>query len=175
MDTEDVLKIAKKYAEKKGIEDVVVATTTGWTGVLASNIFEDGFNLVAVTYSTGFKKEGEQELLEENKQKMLEKGVSIFTGSMIFHSWNDYYRKKHGTITTTTIIADTLRMFGQGTKVVVEIIAMAADAGLIHSKPVLGIAGTGHGADTVILTKGANSKKLFDMQIKDVIAKPRKW
>lgn len=167
------MKIAKKYAEENGIQDVVVATTTGWTGVLASNIFEEGFNLVAVTHSTGFKKEGEQELLEENKQKMLEKGMSIFTGSMIFHSWNDYYRKKHGAITTTTIIADTLRLFGQGTKVVVEIIAMVADAGLIPPKPVLGIAGTGHGADTIILAKSVNSKKLFDMQIMDVIAKLR--
>ena len=175
MDSEEVLEIAKKYAEENGIKDVVIATTTGETGVLASNIFGDKYNLVAVTHSTGFKEEGKQELLDENRKKMEGRGMKIFTGPMIFHSWNDYYRKKYGTITTTTIIADTLRIFGQGTKVVVEIIAMASDAGLIPPKPVLGIAGTAHGADTVILADNKNSKRLFDMRVLDVVAKPMKW
>jgi len=94
---------------------------------------------------------------------------------MIFHSWNDYYRKKYGTITPTTIIADTLRIFGQGIKVAVEIILMATDAGLIMPKPVIGIAGTSRGADTVILAEAKNSKKLFDMKVMDIIAKPKEW
>jgi hypothetical protein len=40
---------------------------------------------------------------------------------------------------------------------------------------VIGIGGTGHGADTVILAEGTNSKKLFDMKVIDVIAKPKEW
>ena len=175
MDTSNVLEIAKKYAEENGILHVVVATTTGKTGVMASNVFIKDFNLVAVTHSTGFKHNGEKELLDENKKRMLSNNVRIFTGPMIFHSWNDYYRKKSGSITPTTIIADALRIFGQGTKVAVEIIAMAADAGLIPSKPVIGIAGTDQGADTVILAESTNSKRLFDMKVIDVIAKPREW
>lgn len=175
MDTSEVLEIAKKYAEKNRILNVVVATTTGETGVLASNVFKKDFNLVAVTHSAGFKNNSKQELLDENRQKMLRNNVKIFTGPMIFHTWNDYYRKKHGSVTTTTIIADTLRIFGQGTKVAVEIIAMAADAGLIPSKPVMSIAGTDHGADTVILADSTNSKRLFNMKVIDVIAKPREW
>ena len=87
--------------------------------MMASNVFRKGFNLLAVTHSTGFKQKGKQELLNENRQKMLRNNVKIFTGPMIFHSWNDYYRRKCGSITPTTIIADTLRIFGQGTKVVV--------------------------------------------------------
>ena len=175
MDTKKVLGIAKEYAEENGIHDIVVATTTGKTGVLASQVFRKGFNLVAVTHSTGFKNKGEQELLEDNKQKMLKNNVHIFTGPMIFHSWNDYYRKKYQAITPTTIIADTLRIFWQGIKVAVEIIVMATDAGLITHKSVIGIAGTEHGADTIILAESANSKRFFDMKIIDVIAKPREW
>ena len=128
-----------------------------------------------MTHSTGFRNPGEQELFEDNKSKMLEKNVKIFTGSMIFHSWNDYYRKKYGAILPTTIIADTLRIFGQGIKVAEEIISMATDAGLISPRPVMGIAGTGKGADTIILAEGTNSKKLFDMKVIDIIAKPTKW
>jgi len=175
MNTNEVLEIAKRYAKENGINDIVVATTTGETGVLASHVFSIGFNLVVVTHSTGFKTTGEQELLKENKKMMLGSKVRIFTGPMIFHSWNDYYRKKQGAIMPTTIIADTLRIFGQGTKVAVEIIAMAADAGLIPPRPVIGIGGTEHGADTLILAEGTNSKKLFDMKVIDVIAKPKEW
>ncbi|MFO7792581.1 MAG: pyruvate kinase alpha/beta domain-containing protein [Candidatus Saliniplasma sp.] len=171
MSTEEVLKIAKEYSEEHGIENVVVATTRGETGSLASDMFTDQ-NVVAVTHSTGFREEGEQELKEENRKKMEENGVNIFTGPMPFHTWNDYYRKKKGSVMTPTVIADTLRLFGQGTKVCVEIISMATDAGLIPPEPVIAIAGTGYGADTVLLIEGKNSRKFFDMKVKEVVAKP---
>jgi len=174
-ETKEVLQHAKKYAIEQGISEVVVATTRGKTGVLAADLFPDDLKIVAVTHSTGFKKTGEQELTDENRKKMEQKNVSIFTGPMIFHTWNDYYRKKQGTVTPTTMIADTLRLFGQGTKVAVEIVAMATDAGLISEGPVLSIAGTGYGADTVLLITATNSKYLMDMQIQDVIAKPKEW
>lgn len=54
-------------------------------------------------------------------------------------------------------------MMGQGTKVCVKIVAMACDAGLVRSdQPVLAIAGTGRGADTVLLIWSANSRRFFD-------------
>ncbi len=172
MDTKEVLQIAKEYSEEKDIENIVVATTRGETGVEAGKLFAEEKNIVAVTHSTGFRKEGEQELNEENRKKMEELGIKIFTGLMPFHSWNDYYRKEKGSVMTPTVIADTLRLFGQGTKVCVEIVSMATDAGLVPSKPVLAIAGTGYGADTVLLIEGKNSRKFFDMKVKEVIAKP---
>ncbi len=171
-DTEEVLEIAKKYADKNGIDDIVVATTRGETGKMAGKIFSENKTIIAVTHSTGFRDDGEQELKEENRKKMEENGVEIFTGPMPFHSWNDHYRKKNGSIMTPTVIADTLRLLGQGTKVCVEIVSMATDAGLVPPKPVLAVAGTGYGADTVLLIEGKNSRRFFDMKIKDVVAKP---
>jgi hypothetical protein len=71
------------------------------------------------------------------------------------------------------IIAQTLRLFGQGMKVVVEIAAMAADAGAIPAdKDVLVVSGSGRGADTAVVIKPANSHRLFDMVVKEIIAKP---
>jgi len=172
MDTEEVLEIAQEYVEENDVENIVVATTRGETGVKAGKVFNEERNVVAVTHSTGFRNEGEQELDEENRKKIEESGIDIFTGPMPFHSWNDYYRKKEGAIMTPSVIADTLRLFGQGTKVCVEIVSMATDAGLIPSKPVVAIAGTGYGADTVLLIEGKNSRKFFDMEVKEVIAKP---
>jgi hypothetical protein len=73
------------------------------------------------------------------------------------------------------IIAQTLRLFGQGMKVVVEIAAMAADAGVIPAdKDVLVVAGSNRGADTAVVIKPANSHLLFDMVVKEIIAKPNK-
>ncbi|MFP4051884.1 MAG: hypothetical protein ACLFVB_09115 [Thermoplasmata archaeon] len=170
-DTEEVLKIAKEYCDKNEFQNIVVATTRGETGKEAGKIFAEK-NVVAVTHSTGFRDEGEQELKEENKKKMEEQGVDIFTGPMPFHSWNDYYRKQKGSIMPTTIIADTLRLLGQGTKVCVEIVSMATDAGFVPPEPVLAVAGTGYGTDTVLLIEGRNSRKFFEMKVKEVIAKP---
>jgi hypothetical protein len=175
MDTKKVLETARKHAQDKHIKDIVIATTTGKTGVQASKIFDERFNLIAVTHSTGFKETGDQELIEENKKKMLEKNVKIFTGPMIFHSWNDFYKKKYGAIMPTTIIADTLRIFGQGTKVTIEIIMMTMDAGLISNKPVMSIGGTCRGADTVLIAEPRNSQRLFDMKIMEIVAKPFQW
>lgn len=177
MNTEEVLHIAKRYSKEHGVEDMVVATTSGETGVKASEIFEDeDINVLAVTHTTGFRDEGEQELEEENKEKMEDAGTTVFTGPMPFHSWNDHLRKRDGTITTTTVMADTLRLFGQGTKVCVEIVSMVSDAGLIPvDKPVLAVAGTHWGADTILLMEGKNSRRFFDMKVLDVVAKPKKW
>ena len=73
------------------------------------------------------------------------------------------------------LIADVLRMMGQGTKVCVEIAAMACDNGLLESgKNVLTISGTRRGADTVLVVRSANSRRLFDMKVVEVIAKPQK-
>jgi hypothetical protein len=53
--TEETLKLAKMRAEELGIRNVVVASTTGETGVKASKVFK-GYNLVVVSHVTGFKK-----------------------------------------------------------------------------------------------------------------------
>jgi hypothetical protein len=59
-------------------------------------------------------------------------------------------------------------------KVVVEITAMAADAGAVPvDRDVIAIAGSGRGADTAVVVKPAYSHNLFDMVVREIIAKPR--
>ncbi len=52
--TERTLQIAKAEAEELGIRTILVATTSGATGVRAAEELR-GFNVVVVTHSTGFK------------------------------------------------------------------------------------------------------------------------
>jgi len=174
LSTEDTLKIALDFAKENSIEKIVIATTKGDTAKAAAKLFPDPKALVAVTHSVGFSEPGEDELSSEARKDLEDKGLKVLTATMPFHSWNDHYRKLSGAIMPTTIMADTLRIFGQGPKVCVEIVAMATDAGLIeHGKPALAIAGTGRGANTVMLIRAENSRRLLKMFVIDLIAKPK--
>jgi hypothetical protein len=170
--TDALLKIVKEYVEREGIKNIVVASTTGETGAKASKIFK-GYNVVVVTHCFGFHKPGETELKEEFKEEILRNGAKIFTGTHALSSVERAIRKDFGTIQPLEVIANTLRLMGEGTKVCVEITLMAADAGLIPvDKDVVAIAGTGRGADTALRIKPANTGRFFDLKIREVIAKP---
>jgi hypothetical protein len=72
------------------------------------------------------------------------------------------------------IIAQTLGVFGQGTKVACEIALMAADAGLIRTdEEVISIGGTGSGADTALVIKPAHTHDFFELKVKEILCKPR--
>ncbi len=83
-------------------------------------------------------------------------------------------RKKWGTYELEEVLAATLRVFGQGTKVAVEVALMAADAGLISTRePCLSLGGTGEGADTALLLRPANAQTFFDLKVMEILVKPR--
>jgi hypothetical protein len=170
--TERVLQVAKARAEQLGIQSVVVATTRGQTGLRATEAFR-GCNVVLVTHSTGFKEPNSQELTEENRRAIEANGGRILTCQHAFGGVGRAVRKKLQTYELEEIVAYTLRIFGEGMKVVCEIALMAADAGLIRAgEPAIAIAGTGRGADTAVVLRPANAQTFFDMRIMEVLCKP---
>ena len=172
VNTDETLKIAKERADELGIRYVVVASTRGGTGVKAVELFR-GYNVVVVPHVTGQREPGQQELAEENMKKIEKAGGKIIIAAHTFSGVNRAIQAKWETMYPSGIIAQTLRLFGQGMKVVVEIAAMASDAGAIPAdKDVLVIAGSSRGADTAVVIKPANSHRLFDMVVKEIIAKP---
>lgn len=171
--TERTLEIAKARADELGIKTILVATTTGETGARAAEFFK-GYNLVVVTHSTGFREPNEQELTEENRATIERTGAEILTCQHAFGGVGRAVRKKLGTYELEEIIAYTLRIFGEGMKVVCEIALMTADAGLVRTdEEVIAIAGTGHGADTAVVLVPANAQTFFDMRILETLCKPR--
>jgi hypothetical protein len=60
-------------------------------------------------------------------------------------------------------------------KVCVEIVAMAADAGLIPCADCIAVAGTGRGADTVAVIRANSSNNFFQIKVREVLAKPRNF
>jgi hypothetical protein len=63
--TEETLNLAKERAEERGIEKIVVASTTGETGIKGSEVFK-GYDLLVVSHLTGFRKPNVQEILPKN-------------------------------------------------------------------------------------------------------------
>jgi len=170
--TDALLRLVKEYVEKEDIKDIVVASTTGETGVKASEIFK-GYNVVIVSHCFGFREPGKIELQEEYKREILANETKIFTGTHSLSSVERAIRKNFGTIQPLEVIANALRLMGEGTKVCVEIALMAADAGLIPvDKDIVAIAGTGRGADTALRIRPANTSRFFDFKIREVICKP---
>jgi len=171
--TDALLKLVKTYAQNEGIKDIVVASSRGYTGVKASKMFK-GLNVVVVTHHAGFLGPGTDELEEENRKKILENCAKILTATHALGGVERAVRKKFATIMPLEIMAHTLRLFGEGTKVCVEIAVMAADAGLIsEDKEIITIAGTSGGADTALVIKPACTARFFDLEVREIIAKPR--
>jgi hypothetical protein len=171
--TEEVLRIAKKRSKELDINTIVVATTIGNTAVRATEVFK-GKKIVVVTHSTGFKGVNTQELTEENRKKITVNGGIILTTTHLFSGVGGAMRKKFNMQDTGAIVANTLRLMGQGMKVVVEISVMAADAGLLNvEEDIIVIAGSGRGADYAVVLKPVYSNDFFDMKIKEILCKPR--
>jgi hypothetical protein len=171
--TERTLEWAARRARELGVGRVLVSTTTGETAVKALRYFEPA-GLVAVTHSTGFTGPNAQELKDEHRARLAAAGAKILTCQHTFGGVGRAVRRKLGTYELEEIMAYTLRIFGQGTKVAVEIGIMAADAGLVPAgEPCVAVGGTGTGADTALLVRPSNAQAFFDFRIMEILAKPR--
>ncbi len=167
------LKVARQRADELGIHTVLVASTRGETGVQAAQQFQ-GYKVVVVTHSTGFAGPDTQELMEENRAAIEAVGAEILTCQHAFGGISRAVRKKWGTYAIDEVVAQTLRIFGEGMKVCVEIALMAADAGLVRvGEPCIAIAGTDRGADTAVVLVPAHVQQFFDLRVMEVLAKPR--
>ena len=170
--TEETLALAKKRVDELGIKTVIVASTRGDTAARAVEVFE-GLKVVAVSHSHGFREPNAIEITEDNRQKVESKGGVIFTGTHTFSGLSGAMRKKFKMHMLGDIVANTLRIFGQGMKVVPEIATMAADAGLVRTdEDVVVIAGSGRGADLAVVLRPVNSQDFFDLKVQEILCKP---
>ncbi len=173
--TDLVIEAAKKRLQELDIKHVVVASTSGATALKVWEALKDiDVSIVCVGEHYGFWGGDEQRFNEETRKELESKGVKVFIGSHALSGVGRSITNKFKGISHTEIIAYTLRQFGEGMKVCVEIAIMAADAGLIPTdREVIAIAGTSKGADTAIVLQAAHMHNYFDLEIREIIAKPR--
>jgi len=170
--TEETLRIVKQRAEELGIKTVVVASTRGDTAAKATEVL-GGFKIIAVSHVAGMRSPNTQTFTEENKKIVESKGGIVLTTAHTFSGLSAAMRKKFNTYIIGDIVANTLRIFSQGMKVVCEIAVMAADSGLVRTdEDIIAIGGTGRGADTAVVLRPVNSNDFFDLKVKEILCKP---
>ena len=173
--TDATLQIARGRAVALGIRQVVVASSHGDTARRAHALFAPaGIRVIAVSICHSWESEG-WTMSAATKAELAALGVVVHTG---IHALGDTvgsaFTEKYGGRAPEEIVRDTLYRFSQGMKVAVECMLMAADAGLLDmSQEVVAIAGTGSGADTAIVCKPAYPRTFHELEIREVLAKPR--
>ena len=171
--TDEVLRLVKNRAEDLDIKTIIVASNAGSTALKAAEVCE-GKRIVAVSLYTGWKGPDVQLFTEERKRELESKGGVLLTATHIFSGVNRAMQKKFNMYLLGETIAFTLRLFGDGMKVVCEMALMAADAGLVRTnEDVISVAGTAWGADTAVVLKPVNSADFFDLKVKEILCKPR--
>lgn len=174
--TASVLDAVAKRAADLSVRKVLVASRSGKTALAALKKLGPDIRIIAVTYVTGFSRPDFQELREERRRKLESAGVSVLTCQHAFGGVGRAVRTRLATYQVDEILGYTLRIFGQGTKVAVEISLMAADAGLVRTdEDIIAIGGTETGADTALLVRPANSSRFFDFKVKEIICKPAEF
>ncbi len=174
--TDVTLAVAKRAADQLGIKTIICASTWGNNALKLPAVFDaKKYTLVVVTHNYGFPGPGKVEMPDDVRLKLCKQGVMVFTGTLPFSGVDTAIRKGLNLYDYPSFFAKmTQGIFSDGTKVCMEIVMMAADAGLIPdwTQDVIAIAGTGKGADTAWVVKPVSSRGFLDLRLKMLLCKP---
>lgn len=185
--TEETLRVALEAAKERGIDTVVVSTTTGTTGEKAVEVFKGSrIKLVFVTHQSGYRGSGIQLVPAETRKKLEKTGTvvtctDVLTGGVdvgMGRQRPEVSEPQQGSLPfivppVNVLVANTLRLFSQGVKVCAEVAIMAADCGAVQvGKPVVCVAGSHAGADTAMVISPAESNRMRDLKLHEILVKP---
>jgi hypothetical protein len=171
--TDQTIEAALRRARELKLNYFVVASCTGAT---TKRLFEKGNNIsiVSVSHQAGFREPGKCEMSRETQEELTKKGIKVYTGTHFFGGLGRAVRMKFGGLEVDELTANTLRIFGHGVKVAIEVAIMALDAGLIpYDQEIIAIGGTDQGADTAIVCLPRHGKDFFSFEVREIICKPR--
>lgn len=171
--TEQVIKTAVEYAKEQAISHIVVASVTGVS--LAELCRQFDGTIVCVTHAYGYKTPGECEFPNDLRLEYEAKGVKFVTAAHVLSGAERGISNVFKGMYPVEVMAQTLRMFGAGTKVGVECAVMALDAGCIpFGEKVISLGGTGRGLDTAIVVTPGHAPRIFSTYINKILCKPER-
>jgi len=166
-----------RRAAELGLSHAIVASSSGETALaLHEEARRQGYGgkLVCVTHHVGFSGPGVDEMGVEMRGRLADRGFTVVTGTHALSGPERSFRLKFKGISPLEMVSETLRLFGQGVKVCVEISVMAADAGAAPAgRDTLVIAGTSEGADTACVIAPACQSAFLDLRVREIVCKPR--
>lgn len=171
VNTESTVQMALKAAEEKGIKHIVVASVSGKTAMILAE--QDRINVVCVSHAYGYRESGTNEMKDSVREHLERKNIKVITASHVLSGVERGISNHSKGMYPAEVMSYTLRMFGQGVKVCVEVVTMALDAGAIpYGEDIIAIGGTVQGVDTAVVIRPAHANRIFETQIKEIICKP---
>lgn len=155
---------------------IVVATYSGQSArLLVNEAKKICFNnqIIAVRVASTAAKNGINPMSAETKKELENEGVIVVTAAHALSAGERGISSRSKGIYPLEIMADTLRTFGQGTKVCFECSVMALDADVIpYGQPVVALGGTGGGEDTALVITPSYSSTIMNTVIHEILCKP---
>ncbi len=173
--TPAVIEAVRLAASRLRIKAVVLASTTGETALKFAAGLGPGVALTAVTNHAGWAG-GDGVALKPGTRKKLEAlKVQAVVSSHALSGISRSISKKFGGPNYPELIAATLRLFGEGIKVAVEVAVMAADAGAVPTdRDLIAVGGSGKGADAAVVLRAAHQNNFFELRVREIIAMVRR-
>lgn len=147
---DETLDLAKKRASELDIEDIVLASTRGFTAEKAFEVFDDDYILTVVGIGRG-------RFDRTLRGKLEGRGHNICFSEKVEYDYPDP-------------VVSAYRRFCEGVKVAVEIAIIAAEEGFVSPDEEVVSVGKW---DTAMVIKPAKSKGFSDLRVKELICKPR--
>ena len=175
--TDDIVEIVYKRLKGGDIRSVVVASSSGVTGLKFAKKMAKETNLVIVSSHPGYSAPGVWNF-DLNILKELESmGCKVVKQSHILSGLERSISNKFSGASHTEVLAEALRcLLGVGMKVAIECAIMAADSGAIPIDKTIAVGGTatekGRGADCAIVVWPSHFNNFFDFRVLEILAKP---
>lgn len=161
-------------AEELGVRYLVVASSSGDTAeALRAAVGEREMKVVCVTYHAGFHG-GDETMAVERREELRAQGIEVVICSHALSGVERSIKQKFGTIGPLEIMAATLKRFGEGVKVAVEIAVMAADSAAAPTdENIMCLGGSGKGCDAAVVLRAAHQNNFFDLKVREIVAMVR--
>ncbi len=161
VNTDAVLECVARRIREGDVKTVVVASTTGETGVKFAKALKGLCSVIAVSYEE-MDKRFKEEIVKYGGKPLDKTHLPLHARGM------DSIRNSFYTL-------------GQGFKVCVEVVLIASDLGALNAgEDVIAVAGTDRGSDTAIVARACKTSDIFSkdrskkLEVREILAMPLK-
>lgn len=174
--TDEVINLVHDRLKEGDIKSVIVASTSGRTGLKFAKRLGKEANLVIVSTHPGLKQPGVWEFDLEILKELENAGCKVIRQTHALSGLEKSFTGKFSGISHSEVLAESLKsLFCPGMKVAIECSIMALDGGAITLDKTIAVGGTGakgRGADTAVVVLPSHTNNFFDFRILEIIAKP---
>ncbi len=171
--TDEVMEAVCQRIKEGDIRSVVVASSSGETGLKFGRRLAGETHLVIVSSHVGFSSAGVWDFDSNALRELETLGCRVVRQSHVFSGLERTFTNRFSGISHTEVVAEAFRsLMGVGIKVAIECTIMAADSGAITIEKTIAVGGTEEGDDCAIVVWPSHCNHFFDFRVLEILAKP---